>query len=180
MCLCIFVSVAPQWLIHAWVCVSKDSMPISVTSLTHQGAWVNPSIFVLFGCKVGFTVNMAKVKWLLWGYICLVSPPTQQEHTHYGVSGWKSGFGTWLPPPPFFFQERSVARLWFYCSFAEATGADYYWVITRQDDEGWILMWIHHQWEGGGGNERWRTRGGDGNKVCHELTRTQAHSFMQT
>ncbi len=24
----------------------------------------------------------------------------------------------------------------FYCSFAEATGADYYWVITRQDDEG--------------------------------------------
>lgn len=32
--------------------------------------------------------------------------------------------------------QRSVARLWFYCSFAEATGADYYWVITRQDDEG--------------------------------------------
>lgn len=37
----------------------------------------------------------------------------------------------------FFFPfQRSVARLWFYCSFAEATGADYYWVITRQDDEG--------------------------------------------
>jgi len=35
---------------------------------------------------------------------------------------------------PFF--QRSVARLWFYCSFVEATGADYYWVITRQDDEG--------------------------------------------
>lgn len=40
-----------------------------------------------------------------------------------------------LPLCVFFFQS-SVARLWFYCSFAEATGADYYWVITRQDDEG--------------------------------------------
>lgn len=41
-----------------------------------------------------------------------------------------------LAPGSLLFFQRSVARLWFYCSFAEATGADYYWVITRRDDEG--------------------------------------------
>lgn len=89
-------------------------------------------MFILFGCKVKLKI-LPRLSIHCETIFVLFSPHSTGMHAIVKV-----GESQDLAPCSlhFFFFQRSVARLWFYCSFAKATGADYYWVITRQDDEG--------------------------------------------